>query len=80
MIKHIVTGLEQKLFFMKDSGSFLKTIYSQIKISCRDKDAIVRVHAESALFALNKYMKQQLFFGEEGGIDPDVIPPLRILH
>lgn len=80
MIKHIICGLQQKVFFMKDSGIFLKSAYSRIKIACHDDDKIVRNHAQMALFALNKHTKQQLFFGEEGGIEADIIPPLRILH
>lgn len=79
MIKHIVTGLQQKLFLMKDSGFFMKPLYSRIKMSCNDKDAIVRIHSQSALYALDKHTKQQLFFGQEGGIEADVIPRLRIL-
>ena len=77
LIKHIISGLQQKIFFMKHSGDFLKELYSRIKISCNDKDSIVRSHAESALFYLNKLTKQQLFFNEDGGVDPDVIPDIR---
>lgn len=80
MIEHIITGLQHKLFYMKDSGSFLKTMHAQIKLSFHDKDLIVRVHASKALYALNTCTRQQLFFDEDGGPDPDVIPPLRILR
>lgn len=78
LLRYVVSGLREKLLFMPDGGTYLRTAYRALKLSVYDKDSVVKYHSEVALGELDKMMREQLFFSESQ-LKGENTPKIRIL-
>jgi hypothetical protein len=75
LIKYILQGLQEKLFYIPFGGNYLKDIKRILTVCCREnEDAIVSFQAQRGLFLLEEMVKEQLRPKEEG------LPKIRILN
>ena len=65
MLRHLISGLREKLVHMENGGLYLRTSYRALKQAADDRDRIVRFHSMAALGALDEMMREQIFFSEE---------------
>lgn len=75
LIKYILQGLQEKLFYIPFGGNHLKEIKRILTICCQEnEDVIVSFQAQRGLFILEEMVKEQLRPKEEG------LPKIRILN
>ena len=79
LLRYIVSGLEKHLFAVDAVGSHLKEIYRTLKVTARDKDDVVKFHAECGLAAVDAVMRAQLTLSEAQLTGED-LPKIRVIR
>jgi hypothetical protein len=79
LLRYIVSGLEKQVYTLSDVGSHFKAIYRALKLAARDKDDVVKFHAECALGDVDCIMRGQLTLSEEQ-LTGENLPKIRVIH
>ena len=64
LLRHLISGLREKLVTIKDGGLHLKAAYRSLKSSVTTDDPVIVHHCQAALGALDEMMREQLFLSE----------------
>lgn len=79
LLRHLISGLKDKLIQMDNGGLYLKEAYRSLKLSVGDRDSVVQFHSVAALGALDEMMRGQIFFSE-AQLRGDDVPKIDIFR
>lgn len=79
LLRHIVAGVVKQSYSLIDVESQFKTIYRTLKLVAKDKDDVVKFHAECGLADVDTIMRNQLTLSEAQLTGED-LPKIRVIH
>ena len=79
LLRHIVAGIAKHFYTLSDVENHIKTVYRALKLAAKDKDDVVKFHAECGLSDFDSVMREQLTL-TEAQLTGEDLPKIRVIH